>query len=156
MTPDEAGESGDPSDTDPPTRGSATATDGSSPSTDPAGSGSANAPRGLSIGAIAGIVVASLAAVGLAVLALLLWRRRRRQERFYNPDGFTPPDVGTASSTYLTDGPFALHDKGSRSRETLAPHLSSAHSHQQSSCDMSSFHGPRSPRSELYTGHSMH
>ncbi|KAJ2659232.1 hypothetical protein IW148_004337 [Coemansia sp. RSA 1199] len=110
---------------------------------------------GLSSGAIAGIAVAVLLGLVACIIGYFLWRRRQRNQRFYNPNDFEAfPDFDPASNTNLHGEPMVGYEKSVQSREPFEPPMMGREPQSAySESEMSGFHSPTAPAStRLYMG----
>ncbi|KAJ2779088.1 hypothetical protein H4R18_004216 [Coemansia javaensis] len=111
------------------------------------------AARKLASGAIAGIAVAAVVISICAAAGFLLWRRRKRARRFYRDD-FAPPDVGTASSTYLADTDYVFRNSAGCPQDVMAhPPMSQTKPPSRAHSVVSAFHDPISAGTQhIYLG----
>ncbi|KAJ2120915.1 hypothetical protein IW147_004704 [Coemansia sp. RSA 720] len=110
---------------------------------------------GLSSGAIAGIAIAVLLGLAACIIGYFLWRRRQRNQRFYNPNDFEAfPDFDPASNTNLHGEPMVGYEKSVQSREPFEPPMMGREPQSAySESEMSGFHSPTAPAStRLYMG----
>ncbi|KAJ2825268.1 hypothetical protein IWW50_002932, partial [Coemansia erecta] len=110
---------------------------------------------GLSTGAIAGVIIASVLGLILLTALYFFWRRRQRSKRFYNPNDFEAfPDFDPSSNTNLNNresAPAGYYEKSVQSREPFQPPMfGHGESVAYSDSEMSGFHSPTAPDSRRF------